>query len=39
MRWEDVVNNEVEELGGGNDWKMRAANRDGWKAECMLGWS
>jgi hypothetical protein len=32
MRWEDVVKNYVEKLGGGNDWKMRAADRDGWKA-------
>jgi hypothetical protein len=39
MRWEDVVKNDVEELGGGNDWKMRAANRDGWKAGCILGLS
>jgi hypothetical protein len=29
---------DVIELEGGNDWKMRAADRDGWKAGCILGW-
>lgn len=26
MRWEDVVKNYVEELGGGTGWKVRATN-------------
>jgi len=39
MRSEDVVKNYVEELGGGSDWKALAADRDGWKDGCMIGWS
>lgn len=39
MRWEDVVNKDVEELEGGNDLKERATDRKGWKAGCMTGWS
>jgi len=28
MIWEDVVKKDVEELGGGKDWKARAADRE-----------
>jgi len=37
MRWEDVLKKDVEELGGGSDWKTRAADREGWKARCFTG--
>jgi len=37
MRWgNEIVGNDVEELGGGTDWKARANYQDGWKAECMM---
>jgi len=36
MRWEDLVKNDEEELRGGIDWKVRVADRDGWKAECII---
>jgi len=39
MRGGNVVRNDVEKLGGGTDWKVRATDRDGWKAGCMMGWS
>ncbi|KAF0767995.1 Reverse transcriptase domain-containing protein [Aphis craccivora] len=39
MRWEDVVKKNVEELGGGSDWKACTTDREGWKVECMMGWS
>lgn len=34
-----LVKNDVEELEGGTDWKVRATNQDGWKARYMMGWS
>jgi hypothetical protein len=39
MRWEDVVKKDIEELGRGNDWKARAADRERWKSGCMTEWS
>lgn len=35
--WEDLVKKGVENPRGGSDWKVRAAGRDGWKAEFMTG--
>lgn len=34
-----LVKNDLEELEGGTDWKVRATNQDGWKARYMIGWS
>jgi len=39
MRWEDVAKKDVEELGGGSDRKAYAADREEWKAGCLMGWS
>jgi len=36
MGWADIMKNDVEELGGGTDWKERATNQGKWKAKCML---
>jgi len=36
-RWEDVVNKDVEALGGGSNLKERASDRDGWKDRCLTG--
>jgi len=29
----------VKALGGGLDWKARAADREGWRIGCVMGWS
>eukprot|EP00102_Acyrthosiphon_pisum_P024089 XP_016661299.1 PREDICTED: uncharacterized protein LOC107884180 [Acyrthosiphon pisum] len=35
LRWEDVVRNDVKELGGGLDWRIQAANRENWRQESV----
>jgi len=37
--WEDVVKNNVEELGGEIDWKAQSTDWDERKVGCMTGWS
>lgn len=32
------MKNDVEEFRGITDWKARAAEREGWKARCMMGY-
>jgi hypothetical protein len=39
IRWKDVAKRDVKKLGGRNDWKLRATDREEWKAGCMIGWS
>jgi hypothetical protein len=39
LRWEDIVKKNVEDLGGGVNWKNLAMNRDGWRIGCETGWS
>lgn len=40
LRWEDVVQRDVdEELGGRLNWKDYAMNKDGWRISCETGWS
>jgi len=39
LRWEDIVKRDVEDLGGGANWKDLAMNRDGWRIGCETGWS
>lgn len=34
MKWGDVVKKNMEELGGGTDWKARVTDRDERKAGC-----
>jgi hypothetical protein len=36
MKCGDVMKKNVEELGGGSDWKARSEDREGWKAGCMI---
>jgi len=38
LRWKDIVKGDVEELGGGVNWKDLAMNRDGWRIGCETGW-
>ncbi|XP_016662475.1 uncharacterized protein LOC107884580 [Acyrthosiphon pisum] len=39
LRWEDVVKKDVEDLGGGANWKNLAMDRVGWRIGCETGWS
>jgi len=39
LRWEDVIKRDMESLGGGQDWKAKAADRETWKIGCSTGWS
>jgi len=39
MRWENVVKKDVEQLGGGSNWRNLALDREGWKLGCETGWS
>jgi hypothetical protein len=38
-RWEDGVRDDVKALGGGEDWRLQASNRENWRQGCMSGWS
>lgn len=37
LRREDIVKKDVEELGGGVNWKDLAINRNGWRIGCETG--
>ncbi|KAL4099054.1 hypothetical protein QTP88_023549 [Uroleucon formosanum] len=39
QRWEDGVRDDVKALGGGEDWRSQASNRENWRQGCMSGWS
>ncbi|VVC32745.1 Hypothetical protein CINCED_3A013132 [Cinara cedri] len=39
FRWEDLVTRDIEDLGGGANWKDLAMNRDAWRIGCETGWS
>jgi hypothetical protein len=39
LRWEDLVKRDIEDLGGGANWKDLAMNRDAWRIGCETGWS
>ncbi|KAF0749870.1 Uncharacterized protein FWK35_00020913, partial [Aphis craccivora] len=30
-RWEDGVRDDVKALGGGEDWRLQASNRENWR--------
>lgn len=34
LRWEDIVKRDIEDLGGGANWKDLTMNRDGWRIGC-----
>jgi hypothetical protein len=39
LRWEDLVKRDIEDLGGGANWKDLAMDRDAWRIGCETGWS
>lgn len=39
MLWEDVIKKNVEQMGGGSNWRNLAQDREGWKFGCETGWS
>jgi hypothetical protein len=39
MRWEDVIKKDVEQMGGGSNWRNLALDRERWKLGCETGWS
>jgi len=37
LRWKNQIKLNVEELGGGSDWKEKSSEGDGWKLGCLTG--
>lgn len=37
LRWEDVIRNDLKTLNGGQDWKVRATDRECWRTGCVMG--
>jgi len=38
LRYEDLVKRNIEDLGGGENWKDLAMNRGAWRIGCETGW-
>jgi len=39
IRWEDLVQKDVESLGLGPNWKEKEMDREGWSIGCKIGLS